>query len=95
MLSTHGDDKYSVSSLLAPPREWNSMRIERRRLPTGPHSGVHAACTEFLHVTSGKAMVRYRADGPLRERLALPGTNWLVPAGTEETFLELDGSTSV
>jgi AraC family transcriptional regulator len=69
------------------------MRIERRHLPTGPHNGVHAACTEFLHVTSGKAMVRYRADGPMRERLALPGTNWLVPAGTEETFLELDGST--
>jgi len=93
MLPTHGDDKYSASSLLAPPREWNSMRVERRRLPTGLHNGVPVACTEFLHVISGKAMVRYRADGPLRERLALPGTSWLVPAGTEETFLELHGST--
>lgn len=70
------------------------MRVERRHLPTGPHNAVRAACTEFLHVISGKAMVRYRAaGGPLIERLALPGTNWLVPAGTEETFLELDGST--
>ena len=70
------------------------MRLERRKLPTGPHNAVSAACTEFLHVTSGQAMVRYRAaGGSLRERVALPGTNWLVPAGTEETFLELDGST--
>jgi AraC family transcriptional regulator len=93
MLSTHGDEKYQVSSLLTAPRAWTAMRIERRRIPTGPHNAVRAECTEFLHVISGKAMVRYRADGPLRERVALPGTNWLVPAGTEETFLELDGST--
>jgi len=93
MLPTHGDEKYSASSLLTVPREWDAVRIERRHIPTGPHNAVRAACTELLHVISGKAMVRYRADGPLRERMALPGTNWLVPAGTEETFLELDGST--
>jgi len=93
MLSTHGDDKYQASSLLGAPREWTTMRVEGRKIPTGPHNAVRATCTEFLHVISGKAMVRYRADGPLRERVALPGTNWLVPAGTEERFLELDGST--
>lgn len=94
MLLTHGDEKYHADSLMEGAREWSSMRIERRQIPTGPHNAVKAACTEVLHVISGKAMVRYRAaEGELRERMALPGTNWLVPAGTEETFLELDGST--
>lgn len=69
------------------------MRVEHRQIATGPQNPVRADCTELLHVISGKATVRYRADGPLRERVALPGTSWLVPAGTEETLLELDGST--
>lgn len=93
MLSTYGDEKYDASSLLGAASEWSAMRVERRQIASGAHRPMRAEYTELLHVISGKAMVRHRADGPLREKVALPGTSWIVPAGTEETFLELDGST--
>lgn len=93
MLLTHGDEKYAASSLLAAACDWTALRLEHRQIAAGPHKPVRAGYTELLHVISGKAMVRHRADGPVRERVALPGTSWLVPAGTEETLLELDGST--
>jgi AraC family transcriptional regulator len=69
------------------------LRVEHRQVASGSYNAVRPECTELVHILSGRATVRRRADGPLQERLALPGTSWLVPAGTGEKLLELDGST--
>ena len=50
-------------------------------------------CTELVHILSGVTKVTRTGDGRTQEGIARPGTSWLVPAGTHETLLELDGST--
>jgi AraC family transcriptional regulator len=93
MLMTRGDEKYDAQSLLAAPRDWATMRVEHRQIASGPHNPSRVEYTELLHVISGKALVRHGAGGRVRERMALPGTSWLVPAGIDESVLETDGST--
>jgi len=92
-LHTHGDEKYQPATLLEGASEWDAMRIEHRRIGPGRQTCVRPECTELVHILSGQARVRRIGDGQLQEGMALPGTSWLVPAGTEETLLELDGST--
>ena len=93
MLNTHGDEKYRADTLLAEAGEWDRLRVEVRRIGAGRQNCVRPECTELVHILSGHAKVRRRGDGQLQEAMALPGTSWLVPAGTEEDLLELDGST--
>ncbi|MBH0237906.1 helix-turn-helix domain-containing protein [Methylobrevis albus] len=90
-LQTHGDQKYNAGSLVGRAAEWEALRVEHRRVSPGRQQCVRPACTEFLHILSGHAHVRRIGNGQRQEGLALPGTSWLVPAGTEETLLELDG----
>lgn len=92
-MQTHGDQKYSPETTLSVARDWTTLRVEHRQVDAGSYNAVRPRCVELVHILSGKATVRRRADGPLQERLALPGTSWLVPADTEEKLLELDGST--
>jgi AraC family transcriptional regulator len=91
-LQTHGDVKYATSELLTGAAEWDALRVEHRQVPAGAHNPVTSDCTELVIILSGQAMVRRTGDGQKQQRLALPGTSWLVPAGTHETQLELDGS---
>jgi AraC family transcriptional regulator len=90
-LQTHGDLKYLGSELLGRATEWDALRVEHRQVPGGAHNPLSSECTELVLILSGQATVRRTGDGQKQEGLALPGTSWLVPAGTHETQLELDG----
>lgn len=90
-LQTHGDIKYPSSQLLGGATDWNALRVEHRQVAGGSHNPVTSACTELVIILSGQAVVHRTGDGQKQQGLALPGTSWLVPAGTHETQLELDG----
>ncbi|CAN7499684.1 helix-turn-helix domain-containing protein [Neorhizobium sp. LjRoot104] len=91
-LLTHGDRKYQLSTLVGDAAEWEGLRVERRLIGPGSQNCVRPECTELVHILSGRAKVRRRGDGQMQEGIARPGTSWLVPAGTHETLLELDGA---
>jgi AraC family transcriptional regulator len=93
MLRAHGDEKYQSSSLLGGAAEWDALRVEHRQIGPGAQNCVRPECTELVYILSGQAKVRRTGDGLKQEGIARPGTSWLVPAGTHETLLELDGST--
>lgn len=93
MLRVHGDQKYRPNTLLGGAAEWDALRVERRQIGPGRQNCVSPECTELVYILSGQAKVRRTGDGQTQEGLARPGTSWLVPAGTHETLLELDGST--
>ncbi len=93
MLQVHGDQKYQASTLLGGAAEWDALRIEHRQIGPGAQNCVRPECTELVYILSGRAKVRRTGDGQTQEGIARPGTSWLVPAGTHETLLELDGST--
>jgi AraC family transcriptional regulator len=92
-LRAHGDRKYQPSTLLGGAAEWDALRVEHRQIGPGSQNCVRPECTEFVYILSGRANVRRKGDGQAQEGIARRGTSWLVPAGTHETLLELDGST--
>ena len=91
-LRAHGDRKYQTSTL-GGSAEWDALRVEHRQIGPGVQNCVRPECTELVYILSGQAKVRRTGDGQTQEGIARPGTSWLVPAGTHETLLELDGST--
>jgi AraC family transcriptional regulator len=93
MLRAHGDQKYQSSTLLEGAAEWDALRVEHRQIGPGAQNCVRPECTELVYILSGRAKVRRTGNGQSQEGVARPGTSWLVPAGTHETLLELDGST--
>src|SRR5687767_4800216 len=70
VMQTHGDHKYRDTSVLSGARDWNMLRVEHRQVASGSYNAVRPECTELVHILSGRATVRRRADGPLQERLA-------------------------
>ena len=90
-VQAHGDQKYPDSQLLGGATDWEALRVEHRQVPGGAHNPLTSQCTELVLILSGQATVRRTGDGQKQQGLALPGTSWLVPAGTVETQLELDG----
>jgi AraC family transcriptional regulator len=92
LLRTHGDHKYQSGTLLGSAAEWKALRVEHRRIGPGVQNCVRPECTELVQILSGQARVRRTGDGQTQEGIARPGTSWLVPVGTHETHLELDGS---
>lgn len=91
-LLTHGDQKYRSSTLVGDVAEWNALRVEQRHIGPGIQNCVERNCTELVYILSGQARVRRTGDGHTQEGMARAGTSWLVPVGTHETLLELDGS---
>ena len=89
-LQTQSDVKYASSELLAETTEWDTLRVEHRQVPGGAYNPITSSCTELVIILCGQGTVRRTGDGQRQERVALPGTSWLVPAGTHETQLELD-----
>lgn len=85
------DDKRQGNYSLAGTATWTGLHVEHRHVGPGAYQCDRPACVEFAYILSGRSAVRRRAEGPLQEGLALPGTSWLVPAGTNETLLEFDG----
>lgn len=92
-LQAHGDRKYQPSTLVGGAAEWDKLRVEHRQIGPGPQNCVSPECNELVYILSGQAKVVRTGDGQTQEGIARPGTSWLVPAGTHETRLELDGST--
>lgn len=90
-LLTHGNRKYHPTTLIGDAAEWEALRVEHRHIGSGAQNCVRPECTEFVHILSGQAKLRRMGDGQVQEGVARPGTNWLVPVGTHETLLELDG----
>jgi AraC family transcriptional regulator len=90
-LQAHGDVKYPSSELLGGATAWDALRVEHRQVAGGAHNPLTSQCTELVVILSGQATVTRTGDGQKQQGLALPGTSWLVPAGTHETQLELDG----
>jgi|EndMetStandDraft_3_1072993.scaffolds.fasta_scaffold148903_2 AraC family transcriptional regulator len=90
-LLTHGDRKYQSNTLIGHAAEWEALRVEHRHIGSGIQDCVTPECTELVYILSGQAKVRRNGDGQKQEGLARPGTSWLVPAGTHETLLELEG----
>jgi AraC family transcriptional regulator len=89
-LQTQSDVKYASSELLSGCAEWDALRVEHRQVPGGAHNPVTSSCTELVIILSGRAIVSRTGDGQRQQRVAVPGSSWLVPAGTHETQLELD-----
>ena len=78
-------------NVLANAVTWPGLQIEHRHVSRGSYQCERPAAVEFAHILSGRSGLRRRADGPVQEGSALPGTSWLVPPGTRETLLEFDG----
>jgi len=94
-LQTHGEQKFQSCGLLSGAVEWEALRIEHRQVESGSQGCVTPQCTEFVHVLSGATRVKRTGDGQTQEGIARPGTSWLVPAGTHETLVELDGQAEI
>lgn len=92
-LNAHGDRKYQASTLVGSAAEWDKLRVEHRQIGPGAQNCVRPECNELVYILSGQAKVMRTGDGQTQEGIARAGTSWLVPAGTHETRLELDGST--
>lgn len=90
-LRTHVAKKYHADTIVGRPVEWASLRVEQRRFESSSQNGVRAECTEFMHVLSGNARLRRIGNGVEQKGVAHQGTSWLMPFGTEETLMEIDG----
>lgn len=92
MLTTHGDLKYQTSERLSEATEWPLIRVEHRLLKPGAQNAVTPVCTEVVLMLSGRAGVSRTGNGQTQDALAQPGMGWIVPAGTEESRIELSAT---
>lgn len=92
VLQTHGDLKYQSSQILSAAAQWSALRVEHRHLMPGPQHALVPQCTEIVLMLSGRSGVTRVGDGQVQETLAQPGMGWIVPAGTEESRVELNDS---
>jgi len=88
-LAVHGDRKYQNSERLSDLAEWSTLSIEHRRISAGPHNTPVPLCTEIVLILGGGGRVSRSGDGQDQESVARPGMSYLVPAGTQESKLEL------
>jgi AraC family transcriptional regulator len=88
-LVTHGDQKYKNSEKLAETADWPALSIEHRRFEAGRQDTPVPICTEIMMLLSGGGMVYRAGNGEVQKSLARPGMSYLVPAGTQESHLEL------
>ncbi|MET4039140.1 aerobic-type carbon monoxide dehydrogenase small subunit (CoxS/CutS family) [Bradyrhizobium sp. RT6a] len=86
---THGDQKYQNSEKLAKTSEWPALSIEHRKFEAGHQATPAPICTELVMLLSGGGMVHRIGNGEVQKSLARPGMSYLVPAGTQESHLEL------
>ncbi|MBI4922302.1 MAG: helix-turn-helix transcriptional regulator [Devosia nanyangense] len=92
-LVIHDDQKGPPGNILINVAAWTGLHVEHRQIAPGVHHCDRQVYTELAYILSGRSGLRRRAEGKLQEGLALPGTSWLAPAGTEETVLEFEGET--
>lgn len=88
-LQAHGNAKYATSQLLSEAADWSALCVEHRRLLPGAQQPLVPQCTEIVLMLSGRAGVTRVGDGQVQEVLAQPGMSWIVPAGTQESKIEL------
>jgi AraC family transcriptional regulator len=87
----HTGQTQQGSNTLAGVATWTGLHVEHRHIGQGAHQCDRPPSTELAYILSGRSRIRRRADGPLQDGLALPGTSWLTPSGTWEKLLEFDG----
>lgn len=88
-LGTYGDDKYRTSEKLAETTDWPTLSVEHRKFEAGLQATPVPTCTEVILLLSGGGMVCRTGNGQIQQSLARPGMSYLVPAGTQESHLEL------
>jgi AraC family transcriptional regulator len=88
-LGTYGDEKYRTSEKLAETTDWSTLSVEHRKFEAGLQATPVPTCTEVILLLSGGGMVCRTGNGQIQQSLARPGMSYLVPAGTQESHLEL------
>jgi len=88
-LAAQADRTDQSSAFIGGASEGESIHVAHHRFGSGVQNCVRPDCTELALILSGKSVVRRCADGKWQEGLALPGRAWLLPAGSNETHLEL------
>src|SRR5262249_20503660 len=88
-LAVYGDRKYRNSERLCGPAEWPALSVEHRRINAGPQTTFVPICTEVAVIVGGGGRLSRTGDGQTQESVARPGMSYLVPAGTQESRLEL------
>jgi AraC family transcriptional regulator len=86
-------EKTQGTNILIDAASWAGLHVEHRRIGPGIYPCDRQICTELAYILSGRSSIERLTDGKLQQGLALPGTSWLAPAGTNETTLEFDGET--
>jgi AraC family transcriptional regulator len=87
-LVTHGDQKYPNSEKLAGTSHWPALSIEHRKFEAGRQETPVPLCTELVMLLSGGGMICRVGNGEVQNSLARPGMSYLVPVGTQESYLE-------
>lgn len=92
----HGDRKFTQSALLASSadREWTSVAIDIRRHAAGPIAPFVTQNVELTVIlrAAETATVFRAAHGVRQSAPALPGTTFVIPAGTAEEATFLTGA---
>lgn len=88
-LGSFGDQKYRTSEKLAATADWSTLSVEHRKFEAGVQETPVPICTEIVLLLSGGGMVSRTGNGEIQKSLARPGMSYLVPAGTQESHLEL------
>lgn len=86
--SSHEKRQAGNSHRLLDPGEWPSARAELLRFSAGIQENVDHDSHEIAILLSGKPIVRRVGDGQRQEGLARPGSAWICPAGTFESYVE-------
>ena len=88
---TQSIQKDPGSNILTDEARWTGLHVEHRQIGPGAYFCNRPAAVELTYILSGRSGIRRQADGPLQQGPVLPGSSWLVPSGTDEKLLELDG----
>ena len=88
-LGAYGDEKYRTSEKLAATTDWSTLSVEHRQFEAGVQATPVPTCTEVILLLSGGGAVCRTGNGVVQQSLARPGMSYLVPAGTQESHLEL------
>jgi AraC family transcriptional regulator len=87
------DQKDLPGNILTCSAMWTGLHVEHRHIGRGLHHCDPQADTELAYILSGRSGLRRQLNGKVQEGMALTGTSWLAPAGTEPSVLEFEGET--
>ncbi|MCZ4431286.1 AraC family transcriptional regulator [Agrobacterium sp. SOY23] len=92
MLQTHDDRKQRSPTSMDVPARWRRLTIERRQIDAGVQTCVRPQNMEMVYLAADRLHAHQIADARLLAGMVRAGTGWLVPSDTNETLLDLDGT---